>query len=226
MRDPLVDIDNLSDISNDDSDNIDEDTDVSQQSNISRNRANSVKTAKVTKAPQRNVSGSTNNNEVLAASSDVENASDLVGSHSSSGSTPNKSTMSKGDIGKQIYLELGSPLASPKLRYLDDMDDEDSNYNRTKSRRASSAAATSIDKEFKKLSVSKAGAPTRIVSKINVSNDVHSLGNSDTESRREQSVNETGRNQLPHNSMDDKDLDSRVSDEFDDDEFDEDEFED
>ncbi|KAF4002342.1 LNS2 (Lipin/Ned1/Smp2) family protein [Saccharomyces cerevisiae] len=211
---------------NDDSDNIDEDTDVSQQSNISRNRANSVKTAKVTKAPQRNVSGSTNNNEVLAASSDVENASDLVGSHSSSGSTPNKSTMSKGDIGKQIYLELGSPLASPKLRYLDDMDDEDSNYNRTKSRRASSAAATSIDKEFKKLSVSKAGAPTRIVSKIDVSNDVHSLGNSDTESRREQSVNETGRNQLPHNSMDDKDLDSRVSDEFDDDEFDEDEFED
>ena len=134
--------------------------------------------------------------------------------------------MSKGDIGKQIYLELGSPLASPKLRYLDDMDDEDSNYNRTKSRRASSAAATSIDKEFKKLSVSKAGAPTRIVSKIDVSNDVHSLGNSDTESRREQSVNETGRNQLPHNSMDDKDLDSRVSDEFDDDEFDEDEFED
>ncbi|AJS62028.1 BPK_HP2_G0040110.mRNA.1.CDS.1 [Saccharomyces cerevisiae] len=225
-RDPLVDIDNLSDISNDDSDNIDEDTDVSQQSNVSRNRANSVKTAKVTKAPQRNVSGSTNNNEVLAASSDVENASDLVGSHSSSGSTPNKSTMSKGDIGKQIYLELGSPLASPKLRYLDDMDDEDSNYNRTKSRRASSAAATSIDKEFKKLSVSKAGAPTRIVSKIDVSNDVHSLGNSDTESRREQSVNETGRNQLPHNSMDDKDLDSRVSDEFDDDEFDEDEFED
>ncbi|CAI4703041.1 ADM_collapsed_G0043380.mRNA.1.CDS.1 [Saccharomyces cerevisiae] len=225
-RDPLVDIDNLSDISNDDSDNIDEDTDVSQQSNVSRNRANSVKTAKVTKAPQRNVSGSTNNNEVLAASSDVENASDLVGSHSSSGSTPNKSTMSKGDIGKQIYLELGSPLASPKLRYLDDMDDEDSNYNRTKSRRASSAATTSIDKEFKKLSVSKAGAPTRIVSKINVSNDVHSLGNSDTESRREQSVNETGRNQLPHNSMDDKDLDSRVSDEFDDDEFDEDEFED
>lgn len=81
-------------------------------------------------------------------------------------------------------------------------------------------------KSSKKLSVSKAGAPTRIVSKINVSNDVHSLGNSDTESRREQSVNETGRNQLPHNSMDDKDLDSRVSDEFDDDEFDEDEFED
>nr|CAI6753681.1 CMF_HP1_G0046410.mRNA.1.CDS.1 [Saccharomyces cerevisiae] len=218
-RDPLVDIDNnLSDISNDDSDNIDEDTDVSQQSNISRNRANSVKTAKVTKAPKENVSGSTNNNEVLAASSDVENASDLVGSHSSSGSTPNKSTMSKGDIGKQIYLELGSPLASPKLRYLDDMDDEDSitielnqGEHLLQPRLLSLCQRPALQQELFQRSTFQM---------------TYIRGNSDTESRREQSVNETGRNQLPHNSMDDKDLDSRVSDEFDDDEFDEDEFED
>ncbi|QHS75435.1 phosphatidate phosphatase PAH1 [Saccharomyces paradoxus] len=224
-RDPLVDIDNLSDISKDDSDNTDEDTDVSQQDSTSSNRRNSVNTVKATKLPQKHV-GSSSNNEVLAASSDVENASELMGSHSSSGSTPNKSAMSKGDIGKQIYLELGSPLASPKLRYLDDMDDEECNTSGSKSRRASSAAATSIDKEFKNLSVSKAGAPTSNVSEINVLDDVHSRENSDTESRSEQSDGETGRNQLPHNSMDDKDLDSRVSDEFDDDEFDEDEFED
>ncbi|CAI4682524.1 CPI_1c_G0041480.mRNA.1.CDS.1 [Saccharomyces cerevisiae] len=224
-RDPLVDIDNLSDISKDDSDNTDEDTDVSQQDSTSRNRTNSVNTVKATKLPQRHV-GSASNNEVLAASSDVENGSELMGSHSSSGSTPNKSAMSKGDIGKQIYLELGSPLASPKLRYLDGMDDEECNPSRSKSRRSSSAAVTSIDKEFKNLSVSKTGAPTSNVSKINVLDDVHSRENSDTESRSEQNDGETGRNQLPHNSMDDKDLDSRVSDEFDDDEFDEDEFED
>ena len=180
---------------------------------------------RATKVPQIHV-GSTYNNEVLATSSDVENASQFMGSHSSSRSTPNKPTKSKGDIGKQIYLELGSPLASPKMKYLDDMNDEEYNNSRSKSRRASTAAATSIDEEFKKLSMSKAGVPTNNVSKINVLDDMHSRENSDTESRMEQSDDDTRRKQQPHKSMDDKYLDARVSDEFDDDEFDEDEFED
>ncbi|CAI4048516.1 phosphatidate phosphatase PAH1 SKDI_13G2950 [Saccharomyces kudriavzevii IFO 1802] len=225
-REPLVDIDNLSDISRDDSANTDEDTDVSQQGSTSRSRTNSAKTFRANKIPQGRAD-STKSNEALAASSDVEDASDFKGFRSSSRSTPSKSTRSKGDIGKQIYLELGSPLASPKMKYLDDMDDYEYNDGRSKSRRASSGAATSIDKEFMKLSMSKAGAPTSGVSKISVLDDVHSRENSDTESRREQSDDDIKRKRLPPNSINENDLEARISDEFDDDdEFDEDEFED
>ncbi|CAI4049912.1 hypothetical protein SUVZ_13G2970 [Saccharomyces uvarum] len=223
-RDPLVDIDNLSDISKGDDEKTDQDTDISRQGSRSRSRTNSAKTMKASNVPQVHVS-STNSNEALAASSSVENASDYNASKSSSMSTPNKSK-SKEDIGKQMYLELGSPLGSPKMKYLDDMDDDEYNDSRFKSRRASSATATSIGKEFKKLSMSRAGSPTSSVSKVSVLDDMHSRENSDTESGMEPGDDNTKSKQLQHTSADDNDLDARVSDEFDDDEFDEDEFED
>ncbi|QID87302.1 phosphatidate phosphatase pah1 [Saccharomyces pastorianus] len=226
-RDPLVDIDNLSDISKGDDESTDQDTDISRQGSGSRSRTNSAKTMKASNVPQLHVS-STNSNEALAASSYVENASSHDASKSSSTSTPNKSSKFKEDIGKQMYLELGSPLASPKMKYLDDMDDNEYNESRFKSRRASSATATSIGKEFKKLSMSRAGSPTSSVSKVSVLDDVHSRENSDTESGMEPGDDNSKRKQLQHTSADDNDndLDARVSDEFDDDEFDEDEFED
>lgn len=223
-RDPLVDIDNLSDISKGDDEKTDQDTDISRQGSRSRSRTNSAKTMKASNVPQVHVSG-TSSKDALAASSSVENASDYDASKSSSTSTPNKSK-SKEDIGRQMYLELGSPLASPKMKYLDDMDDDEYNDSRFKSRRASSATATSIGKEFKKLSMSRAGSPTSSVSKVSVLDDVHSRENSDTESGMEPGNDNTKRKQLQHTSADDNDLDARVSDEFDDDEFDEDEFED
>ncbi|EJS44209.1 smp2p [Saccharomyces arboricola H-6] len=226
-RNPLVDIDNLSDISKHDTETTDGDTDGPLQDSTSRSRTNSAKTVTSGKVSQILV-GSTSNNEALAASSDVENALDYKDSHSSSRSTPNKSTKSKGEIGRQIYLELGSPLASPKMKYLDDMDDDEYNDSRSNSKRASSTAATNIDKEFRKLSMSKVGAPTSCVSKVSVLDDVHSRENSDTELRKQQGNDSAKHERSLHNrnSVDDNDLDARVSDEFDDDEFDEDEFED
>ncbi|KAK5781087.1 phosphatidate phosphatase PAH1 PWA37_002010 [Arxiozyma heterogenica] len=68
--------------------------------------------------------------------------------------TPDNSSKRKNNIGKQMYLSLGSPLSSPLLSSID---------------------MTTIDQDMKKLSILKPSLPTSGVSQINVLDDNHSI---------------------------------------------------
>ncbi|QLL30456.1 hypothetical protein HG536_0A02730 [Torulaspora globosa] len=105
-------------------------------------------------------------------------------------STPKKNPRpsSKEELGRQIYLELGSPLTSPKLSHIDVQD---------------------IDSHLKNFSITRPTHPIAGVSKVNVMEDGHQPGdiNSPTSGR---SLNQA-------DDLDD-DIDS-MDDEFDEDEF-------
>ncbi|CCF56782.1 hypothetical protein KAFR_0B04860 [Kazachstania africana CBS 2517] len=77
-------------------------------------------------------------------------------------------TKSEDDIGKQIYLELGSQLSSPKMTHLD---------------------TTNIDNKMKKLSISRPTLPVSQVSKVNVLDDVHSNGETHSVMKQESTRN-------------------------------------
>lgn len=67
--------------------------------------------------------------------------------------TPDK-LKSKDEVGKQMYLTLGSPLNSPLLSSID---------------------TTDFDNDMRRLSISKPPLPTSSISKVNVLDDVHSV---------------------------------------------------
>lgn len=106
-------------------------------------------------------------------------------------STPkkNRRPSSREELGKKIYLELGSPLTSPRLNHIDPKD---------------------IDEQLRTFSISRPAPAIAGVSKVNVMDDVHSVSsdkNLPTENSHGTHFNDEGE--------DDESLD----DEFDEDEF-------
>lgn len=145
-REPLINIEDLSDLSEDsDSNNKQSDilTSSSPKSNnpyskeeITSNRRRQSFTFQI---PYISPSKLTTDNNQLT----VDNIT-----------TPEKPSKKKDDIGKQMYLSLGSPLSSPLL---------------------SSVDMTTIDQDMRRLSISKPSLPTSEISKINVLDDFHSV---------------------------------------------------
>ncbi|CCD26494.1 phosphatidate phosphatase PAH1 NDAI_0H03210 [Naumovozyma dairenensis CBS 421] len=125
-REPLLDLDDLSDIS--------VYTDVQENTRTD----NKKKTANLeSKEPN------------------INRKDQSVYNHDQPISTPKKSlNKTKEDIGKQIYLELGSPLTSPKMSSID---------------------TTNVDNRLKRLSLSRPALPISGVSKVNVLDDIHSI---------------------------------------------------
>ena len=145
-REPLINIDDLSDLSDDSDFNKTQNgilTSSSPKSNSSHNKDGTMnnirRRSSLFQIPYISPSKSTASN----SESMVDNMK-----------TPDKTSKKNEDIGKQMYLTLGSPLSSPLL---------------------SSINMSTIDQDMGKLSISKPSLPTSSVSKVNVLDDVHSV---------------------------------------------------
>ncbi|EDO17829.1 hypothetical protein Kpol_1043p19 [Vanderwaltozyma polyspora DSM 70294] len=145
-RDPLVDLDNLSDISeggNDDESDINRSTPGTQNDRAIGTR-DEIK--------------SDNGSYSSPDSKDILNGNGMS-------STPIKNIPnSKGQIGNQIYLELGSPISSPKFNYLSNL--EDVNFLKNNG----SKSSTNISIEGLSLN-SGPVHPVSGVSKVNIMED-------------------------------------------------------
>lgn len=106
-------------------------------------------------------------------------------------STPkkNRRPSTREDIGKQIYLELGSPLSSPRLNHVDVKD---------------------IDDQLRNFSISKPAPAIAGVSKVNVMDDVHSVASD--KNLADEHEHDAQRN-------DEGEEDESLDDEFDEDDF-------
>lgn len=133
-REPLINIDDLSDVSDDDSKKHDTITSSSPKSNY-----------KASSSPQKIPRGKSSQFSPTKSVFTNDTMNYLT--------TPDKS-IKNDDVGKQMYLTLGSPLNSPLLSSID---------------------TTNIDNDMRRLSISKPPLPTSSISKVNVLDDVHSL---------------------------------------------------
>lgn len=189
-REPILDIDDLSDISQSDDEN-----------NTSNKGPENLTNAFKGKASE----DSTKNNESRRFSligrsapdrtDDVgtlhvrQNADDNTYGKNFSTPKKNRRPSSKEEIGKQIYLELGSPLTSPKLNHIDSRD---------------------LDDHLKNFSISRPAPAIAGVSKVNVMDDNHSVTSDDTAAHQPDHI--TNRN-------DEGEEDDSMDDEFDEDDF-------
>lgn len=181
-REPLINIDDLSDLS-DDSDSNKKQGDILTSSSPKNNGpydkgdvTNSNRRQSFTfQIPYTSLSKSTTINNQLT--------DDNI-------TTPDNSSKRKDNIGKQMYLSLGSPLSSPLLSSID---------------------MTTIDQDMKKLSILKPSLPTSGISQINVLDDNHSIHDGSPNSAN----NSNERYTEEHDGYEDE----FDEDEFDEDEF-------
>lgn len=129
-KEPLLNIDDLSDVSSDDN---------KHGLNSSPIKAGFGKAESQTREHNFKKDGSS-----------IPNSPNSSGIYSTEPVTPGKS---REDLGKQIYLELGSPLSSPKMSSVDTAD---------------------LDINMQQLSISKLSVPITMVSKVSVLDDQHS----------------------------------------------------
>lgn len=145
-REPLINIEDLSDLS-DDSDSNKKESDMLTSSSPKSNKpyneesttSNSRRQSYTFQIPYTSPSKPSTTDNHLTVNNMI---------------TPDNSSKKKDDIGKQMYLSLGSPLSSPLLSSID---------------------MTTIDQDMKKLSILKPSLPTSEVSQINVLDDNHSV---------------------------------------------------
>lgn len=151
-REPILDIDDLSDISHSDDEGAGE-TRKNHDSQHAEQREDSLKdneNENFSKSVKGNNRGNTE-----GASLFVRHGSTDGDAYGRNFSTPQKKRRpsTKEELGKQIYLELGSPLSSPKMNYIDTKD---------------------INNSLKRMSISKPSRAVSEVSKVNVLDGVHS----------------------------------------------------
>ncbi|SCV04286.1 LANO_0G09274g1_1 [Lachancea nothofagi CBS 11611] len=128
----------------------------------------------------------------------MENNSDAKSSKSTSfdteaPSTPKNSSKSfrqsshSKDVGQQMYLELGSPLASPKLNYMD--------------------TGHGVEQHLKPLSISRPSEPSIQISTFNVLNDGHSKSNKFTKEPQLPTTPSTGHVETSDDEFDEDEFD-------------------
>lgn len=153
-REPILDINDLSDISHSDEENAEGDLPVSSPGFFASQRGK--------EAPPKKSENERFFKSVKSSGLSKEEMGSLLAPHDTheesytrNFSTPKKSRRpsSKEEIGKQIYLELGSPLTSPKLNHM---------------------VIKDIDNQLQNFSITRPAPPIAGVSKVNVMEDGHS----------------------------------------------------
>lgn len=150
-REPILDIDDLSDISHSDEEEAGE-INKNHNSQHTEEREDPLKENE-NESFSKSVKGN-NRGKTEGASLPVRHGTD-GDAYGRNFSTPQKKRRpsAKEELGKQIYLELGSPLSSPKMNYID---------------------TKGFNNQFKRMSISKPSHAVSEVSKVNVLDGVHS----------------------------------------------------
>lgn len=181
-RDPILDIDDLSDISHSDEEQDNSTLAASSQQSPKDKATNAPLKPNGNERFAKSIkSGGLSKDEIssLIARSNAEEET-----YAKNFSTPkkNRRPSSKEELGRQIYLELGSPLTSPKLGHIDVKD---------------------IDNQLKNFSIARPAHPIAGVSKVNVLEDgLQAEGTSALTSNR--SINQLTEDDGDIDSMDDE----------------------
>lgn len=189
-REPILDIDDLSDISQSDDENNTSNKGPENLTNAFKGKASEDSTKKNESRRFSLIGRSAPDRTDDVGTLHVRQNAD-ENAYGKNFSTPkkNRRPSSKEEIGKQIYLELGSPLTSPRLNHIDSRD---------------------LDDHLKNFSISRPAPAIAGVSKVNVMDDNHSVTSDETSAHQPDHI--TNRN-------DEGEEDDSMDDEFDEDDF-------